>query len=86
MYFTTDSEWSLLMELSQMDSRSALEWLTAHGVDLDQCDCGDELGLEDVDLDGDFELFLGGFWSSEVPVIEFEDGHVARWYRSASWD
>ena len=31
-------------------------------------------------------LFLGGYWSDEEPVISFEDGHVARWYRSGSWD
>ena len=86
MYFTTDYEWSLLMELSHMDSRSALEWLTAHGVDLDDCDCGDDVGLEDVDLDGDFDLYIGGYWSDFAPHIEFEDGHVARWYRDDAWD
>jgi len=79
-------EWEELMELSHVESRKALEWLEAHGVDLEECDCGDEVYLKDVDLDGDFCLYVGGYWADFSPVIEFEDGHVARWWRSGAWD
>ena len=80
-----DFAWEELMELSHMASRDALAWLTAHGVDLEDCDCGDGVELEDVDLDGDFVLYIGGYWCDCVPIIDFEDGHVVRWYRSGVW-
>lgn len=87
MDFYSEKEWQLLKELSKMDSRSALEWLKAHDVDLDHDDlCGDGASLKDVNLNGDFTLFIGGFWSDGAPTIEFEDGHVARWYRGIYWD
>ena len=84
MFF--DYEWKTLQELSHMETRQALDWLVAHGMDIDDCDCGDCVDLDDVDLDGDFTLYVTGYWSDFSPVIEFEDGHVARWYRDGAWD
>jgi hypothetical protein len=85
MYFCGRGEWEQLAELSKMASREALEWLVAHGVDLEECECGDEVAIEEVDLDGDFSLYVGGYWSDCSPVIVFRKGVVARWYRSGEW-
>ena len=82
--FDFECEWEELMELSHVESRKALEWLVVHGIDLEDCDCGDGIGLEDVDLDGDFRLYVDGYWADFSPVIVFEDGRVARWYRSGA--
>ena len=68
-----------LMEVRKMELEKVLEWLEAHGVD------EAEFELE-IDEDGWGQIDIGGYWSDAHPVIEFEGGVVARWYRSEDWD
>ena len=68
-----------LMEVRKMEFAKVMEWLQAHGfkeADLDV----------EIDEEGWGQIDVGGYWSDEHPVIEFEDGVVARWYRSDDWD
>ena len=67
-------EWEDLYERKGMGVEEVCEWFVAHGEDADE--------LEVVDGD----LYVGGYWADEVPVVEFEQGKVVRWYRSSAWD
>ena len=53
-----------------------MAWFVAHGEEED-----------DLEWDEDDEmLHVGGYWSDCHPVIEFDDGKVARWWRSEAWE
>ena len=75
-----DYRWEDLMELRGLGVEEVLAWFVAHGED------ADELELSEVDADGDCQLDVGGYWRDSHPVVEFEGGVVARWYRSEDWD
>lgn len=68
-----------LMEVRKMEFVKVMEWLKAHGCEESDLDV-------EIDEDGWGQIDVGGYWSDAHPVIEFEDGVVARWYRSEDWD
>lgn len=42
---------------------------------------------EDYEPFDEVTIYIGGDrYSNEVPVVEIEEGRVARWYRSDCWD
>ena len=71
--------WDDLMELRKATVEFVMAWFVAHG------EAEEDLELR-LDEDGDGALHVGGYWSDAHPVVEFEDGIVARWYRSGYWD
>ena len=77
-----------LMEVMGMSLVKVVEWALAHGFDEDELDCGDEdyyeEHLEEKDFDG--ELYFGGFWSDEAPVVVFKQGVAVKFYRAPAWD
>lgn len=89
-HFGEELSWDLLYEISHQTFDFVLQWLGRFGFTSEDYDFGDGVELEDIAEEDratfDGALFLGGYWSDEQPVIEFEDGHVVRWYRSESWD
>ena len=86
--------WEDLMELRQQTLDAVVEWLVAHGEreeDIEWDTAHTPIAtLLAMPADEDYRLFpdlhVGGFWSDEHLVIEFEDGIVRRWYRSGCWD
>jgi hypothetical protein len=69
-------QWEDLMELRGLTVQEVVTWFVAHGV-----------AIEDLEYDEiDESIDVGGYWSDSHPVIEFEDGIVARWFRSEDWD
>lgn len=68
-----------LIEVRKMEFVKVIEWLQAHGCEESDLDV-------EIDEDGWGQIDVGGYWSDTHPVIEFEDGIVARWYRSEDWD
>lgn len=83
MYFDDMYEWEKLQEVKGMSFEEVVKWLDELG--LDEVDCGDGIEIEDADPK-DCEFFIDGYWADLSPVIEIEDGHVVRWYRSGAWD
>ena len=79
MMMMTGYAWEDLMELRKASVEFVMAWFVAHG------ETEEDLEL-DLDEDGDGALHVGGYWSDSHPVVEFEDGVVARWYRSEDWD
>lgn len=86
--------WEDLMEIRQQTLEVVVEWLVAHGEreediewDGDHTPIATLLALpEDDDYRLCPDLHVGGYWSDEHLIIEFEDGIVRRWYRSWCWD
>lgn len=91
-HFGDELSWELLHEISHQTFDFVIQWLGRFGFTAEEedFDFGDCVELEDITEEErasfDGALFLGGYWSDEEPVIEFEDGRVVRWYRSGSWD
>ena len=77
-----------LMEVMGKSLVEVVEWALAHEFDEDELDCGDEdyyeEHLEEKDFDG--ELYFGGFWSDEAPVVVFKQGVAVKFYRAPAWD
>lgn len=69
-------KWDDLHELKGMELEQVVEWFKSHGGPLDD----DEYEVLDD------ELYVGGYYGDEVPVVEFKDDKVMRWYRSECWD
>ena len=69
--------WDYMMQLKGMTCEEGMAWLA-------QTFEGEDLEVQD-DGDGDFTVYVGGYYSDECPVVEFEDGYVARWYRAEAW-
>lgn len=65
-----------LKELKGMGLEQVVEWFKAHGGPLDD----DEYEVLDDDL------YVGGYWLDEVPVVEFVDGLAVDCYISDCWD
>jgi hypothetical protein len=68
--------WEDLKELKGLELVEVVAWFVAHGEEEDDLEW----------LEEDDELHVGGYWSDAHPVVEFEDGKVARWWRSEYWD
>ena len=43
-----------------------------------------DIGYMVADFDG--ELYFGGFWSDEAPVVVFKQGVAVKFYRAPAWD
>ena len=79
-----------LEEIKKQSVATVIEWFEENGYDRDEIGWKYDLPLEyllnDEEEQEECELYIGGFWSDNRIVIEFENGKVARWYHGQPWD
>lgn len=74
MKFDDMYRWEKLEEIKGMSFKQFNEWLKVNG--LEEAEAYDENSI----------VYIDGYYADLTPIVKFENGKVACWYRGGYWD